>query len=68
MGLIRQVLQHDSWTEVAGWLATKALNSDYSLVQAEHWLQQWQQQLQEDNAMRYNVKPPQTESESPANE
>lgn len=63
LGLIRQVMTNDSWPPVAAWLAGKAVNADYSLVQAEHWLQQWQQQLQQNVGMRYTVQPPQTDSE-----
>lgn len=63
LGLIRQVITHDDWRPIAAWLADKALNEDYSLAQAEHWLQQWQRQLQESPGMRYTVQPPQPESE-----
>lgn len=63
MSLVRQVLTQPSLTALGHWLAGKALQSDYSLVQAEHWLHQWQQQLQQDARMRYTVQPPQPESE-----
>lgn len=58
VSLLRVVMDTDEDDSLAAWLAAKASNSDFSLVQAEHWLQQWQQQLDADSSLSYTLHPP----------